>query len=234
MKGILVPFIANYVGLIELVRSVIRIRGLEKTIVMRYAVEPIMLHVKIHCDADVYFNIQLKKKDIHALSKFPISIDVLDESVVEAIPPEVRESNHIPMQSSRDGGQSDEAMKLLIIQTRGVSQEALEPNLRTQSVHVPGSDNFSSAVVVADFTPITMRFGGILLTTCGHDTDGSIFSLAFGIVLSESNELWKWFFEKLRDSIDMQEPLAIVTDRYKGIKYATSFVYPDVDFGICA
>ena len=41
------------------------------------------------------------------------------------------------------------------------------------------------------------------------------------------------FFEKLRDSIDMQEFLAIVADKHKGIKYAVSIVYPDVDFGIC-
>ena len=40
MKGIMVPFTATYVGLIELVRSVIGIRGLDKTIVMRYVIEP--------------------------------------------------------------------------------------------------------------------------------------------------------------------------------------------------
>ena len=58
MKRILmVPFTANYVGLIELVRSVIGIKGLEKTIFMRYAVEPRMLYVRIHCDAGVNFNI---------------------------------------------------------------------------------------------------------------------------------------------------------------------------------
>ncbi|GMN49504.1 hypothetical protein TIFTF001_018677 [Ficus carica] len=37
----------------------------------------------------------------------------------------------------------------------------------------------------------------------------------------------------LRDSIGMRESLAIVADRHKGIEYATSIVYLDVDFGIC-
>ncbi|GMN64415.1 hypothetical protein TIFTF001_033478 [Ficus carica] len=67
--------------------------------------------VRIQCDADVKFYIQLKKKDVHVLSKLSISIDVLDESAVEAMPPEVGESNHIDAQPSREGGQSDEAMQ---------------------------------------------------------------------------------------------------------------------------
>ncbi|GMN69085.1 hypothetical protein TIFTF001_038140 [Ficus carica] len=111
MKGILVPITATYVGLIKLVRSVIGIRDLDKTIIMRYAIEPGMPPVRIQCDADVKFYIQLKKKDVHVLSKFPISIDVLDESAAEAMPPEVGKNNHIDVQPSREGGQSDEAMQ---------------------------------------------------------------------------------------------------------------------------
>ncbi|GMN27513.1 hypothetical protein TIFTF001_051598 [Ficus carica] len=78
---------------------------------MRYAIEPGMPPVRIQCDVDVKFYIQLKKKDVHVLSKFSISIDVLDESAAEAMPPEVGESNHIDVQPSKEGGQSDEAMQ---------------------------------------------------------------------------------------------------------------------------
>ncbi|GMN74899.1 hypothetical protein TIFTF001_052483 [Ficus carica] len=78
---------------------------------MRYAIEPGMPPVRIQCDVDVKFYIQLKKKDVHVLSKFPISIDVLDESTAEAMPPEIRESNHIDVQPSKEGRQSDEAMQ---------------------------------------------------------------------------------------------------------------------------
>ncbi|GMN70233.1 hypothetical protein TIFTF001_039278 [Ficus carica] len=111
MKGILVPDNSTYVGLVELVRSVIGIRGPDKNIVMRYSVEPGLPLVRIQCDADVKFYIQLKKKDVHVVSKFPVTIDVLDESAAEAMPPEVGASNHIDVQRSRDGGQSDEAMQ---------------------------------------------------------------------------------------------------------------------------
>ena len=105
MKGILVPKTATYVGLIELVRSAISIRGPTNTIVMRYDVEPGLPLVRIQCDADVKFYIQLKKKDVHVLSKFPIVIDVLAESGAEAMPSDVGESNHIDFLPCRVGGQ---------------------------------------------------------------------------------------------------------------------------------
>ena len=111
MKGILVPENSTYVGLVELVRSVLGIRGPDKNIVMRYGVEPGLPLVRIQCDADVKFYIQLKKKDVHVLSKFPVTIDVLDESAAEAMAPEVGASNHIDIQRSREGGQSDEAVQ---------------------------------------------------------------------------------------------------------------------------
>ncbi|GMN51335.1 hypothetical protein TIFTF001_020474 [Ficus carica] len=94
-------------------------------------------------------------------------------------------------------------------------------------------DAESYNVIVVDGSALKAKFGGMLLAACGHDVNDSIFSLAFGIVLSESNESWKWFFEKLRDSISTGESLAIVADRHKGIEYAANLVYPDAVFGIC-
>ncbi|GMN56163.1 hypothetical protein TIFTF001_025279 [Ficus carica] len=210
MKGILVFLTANYVRLIELVRSiVIGMRSLEKTIVMRYAIEPRMPPVRIH-------------------------IDVLDESMAEAIPPEIEESNHIPMQPSRDGGQSDEAVQPIAVNnliipspilpyipspivgldlhmedglekqdeflnndlgmnhddcnagefnvkegarysnersiTGSIRAHSVVNRTRTQFVHVPNSDNFSSAVVVADFTPITICHVFNCITYCNSVT----------------------------------------------------------------
>ena len=88
-------------------------------------------------------------------------------------------------------------------------------------------------VIVVDGAALKARFGGTLLAACGHDANGSIFPLAFGIVPSESNESWQWFFEKLRDSIGTRESLAIVADRHKGIENAANLVFPDAAFGIC-
>ncbi|GMN54154.1 hypothetical protein TIFTF001_023278 [Ficus carica] len=224
MKGILVPETATYVGLIELVRSAIGIRGPAKTIVMRYGVELGMPLVRIQYDTDVKFYTQLKKKDVHVLSKFTITIDVLDKSAAEARPPEVGESNHIDVQRSREGRQSDEAMQhvddnsLIILPPpphipsptiglylhtesgieklhqvlnndlctahgdfnvgeMNVADDACHPkensiaasigahsianNTTSQSVNVPSSDSVSGSVVVADYTPVTMRINCI-------------------------------------------------------------------------
>ncbi|GMN57143.1 hypothetical protein TIFTF001_026255 [Ficus carica] len=54
-----------------------------------------------------------------------------------------------------------------------------------------------------------------------------------GSALKVSNESWKWFFEKLKDSIGTRKSLGIMVDRHKSIEYAASLVYPDVAFGIC-
>ena len=218
LKGILVPETAIYVDLIQLVRNVIGISCLDKTIVMRYVVEPGLPPVRIQCDADVKFYIQLKKKDVHVLSKFPITIDVLAESGAEAMPPDVGESNHIDVHPSRVGGQSDKAIQPVndsnlitlpphipssIVRpdlhndhgidkqhhvfnpesktahddcnagrlnvtdaTRHSNEKSTTPsigahsianNIRSQSDNVPSNDSFFGPVVVADFTPVTMR-----------------------------------------------------------------------------
>ena len=88
-------------------------------------------------------------------------------------------------------------------------------------------------VIVVDGSALKARFGGQMLAACGHDANGSIFPLAFGIVPSESNESWLWFFEKLRDSLGTRDSLAIVADRHKGIENAANLVFPDAAFGIC-
>ncbi|GMN75046.1 hypothetical protein TIFTF001_054502 [Ficus carica] len=87
-------------------------------------------------------------------------------------------------------------------------------------------------VIVVDGSALKAKFGGMLPAACCHDANDCIFSLAFGIVPSKSNESWKWFFEKLRDLIGKRESLVIVTDRHKDIKYAANLVYLDAAYEI--
>ncbi|GMN22477.1 hypothetical protein TIFTF001_050215 [Ficus carica] len=223
MKGILVPESATYVGLIELVRSAIGIRGPAKTIVMRYGVEPGLPLVRIQCDADVKFYIQLKKNDVHVLSKFPITIDVLDESAAEAMPPELGENNHIDVQLPTEAVQSDEAIQHVEdrnwtfpppppripplpphvdeLKFAGDARQSNENSIAasigahsianyttSQSVNVPNSDSLSGSLVVADYTPVTIRINSIF----------------------ENKKLL-----------------------HKGIEFTSNLVYPDAAFGIC-
>ncbi|GMN47311.1 hypothetical protein TIFTF001_016495 [Ficus carica] len=43
-------------------------------------------------------------------------------------------------------------------------------------------------VIVVEGSALKSRFEGMLLAACGHDVDGSILPLTFGIIPSESNE----------------------------------------------
>ncbi|GMN33458.1 hypothetical protein TIFTF001_041898 [Ficus carica] len=171
MKGILVPESATYVGLIELVRSAIGIRGPAKTIVMRYGVEPGLPLVRIQY--------------------------VLDESAAEAMSPELGESYHIDVQLPTEAVQSDEAIQHVddrnwtfpppppphiphlpphVDESKfaGDARQSNENSIAasigahsianyttSQSVNVPSSDSLSGSLVVADYTPVTIRINSI-------------------------------------------------------------------------
>lgn len=97
-KGVMVPLNTSYIGLLEMLINVMCLRGQGKSLVLQYCVEVGMTHVRIQNDTDVFFYLQLKKKDVHVLSKFPLCIDFVDESVDEALPVELGESNYIHVQ----------------------------------------------------------------------------------------------------------------------------------------
>ncbi|XP_062100867.1 uncharacterized protein LOC133806794 [Humulus lupulus] len=65
------------------------------------------------------------------------------------------------------------------------------------------------------------------------DSNNNIFVLAFGIVDSENDKSWLWFFSKLRDTYGEPKGLAIVSDRHKSIDNAVHMVYPNAFHGAC-
>ncbi|GMN61110.1 hypothetical protein TIFTF001_030189 [Ficus carica] len=159
IKGILVPVTATYVGLIELVRSVIGIRDLDKTIVMRYAVElgmpPMSLRPK-RChrsnliifpsrpphipsptvDLDLHTEDGIEKQ--HQLLNNDLCTDHDDYNAGELnVANAARHSNEKSIAAS-------------------IGAHSIVITTRTQSVNVPSSDSLSSSVVVADFISVTM------------------------------------------------------------------------------
>ncbi|GMN27744.1 hypothetical protein TIFTF001_044155 [Ficus carica] len=321
MKGILVPDNSTYVGLVELVRSVIGIRGPDKNIVMRYGVEPGLPLVRIQCDADVKFYIQLKKKDVHVLSKFPVTIDVLDESVAEAMPAEVGASNHIDVQRSRDGGQSDEAMQHVndsntIIPppiqfssptvgldlhneyeiekqdevmhndlctadddcnagkmhdaddshrsneksiAASIGGHSIVNNTRSENDKVSSSDSLSDDVIVADYTPVTMRINCIfenkklLQYHLHHDAMSKhyqfkrfddVHTCSIEIVQGHHRQAKSWMIgECVKDEFGVSfnylrawQGKEAALNRLRGDdaeSYKVNHVYPDAAFGVC-
>ncbi|XP_062086110.1 uncharacterized protein LOC133792211 [Humulus lupulus] len=92
---------------------------------------------------------------------------------------------------------------------------------------------YLSPIIVVDGTFLKNAHGGTLFSSSTLDSNNNIFVLAFGIVDSENDNSWLWFFSKPRDTYGEPEGLAIVSDRHKTIENAVHTVYPNAFHGAC-
>ncbi|XP_024014236.1 uncharacterized protein LOC112088183 [Eutrema salsugineum] len=92
---------------------------------------------------------------------------------------------------------------------------------------------FMRKVVVMDGTFLKGKYKGVLLVATAQDGDSRIYPLAFGIVDSENDASWEWFFTKLRSVVSDVPRLVIISDRHRSISNAIENVYPLAHCGIC-
>ncbi|XP_024014440.1 uncharacterized protein LOC112088402 [Eutrema salsugineum] len=88
-------------------------------------------------------------------------------------------------------------------------------------------------VIAVDGTFLKGKFKGTLLGASAQDGDYSLYPLAFGIVDSENEHAWTWFFRGLKTMIPDASDLVFVSDRAQSIAKALSVVYPLAHHGIC-
>lgn len=72
-------------------------------------------------------------------------------------------------------------------------------------------------VIVVDGTSLKGRYGGCLVSACAQDANFQIFPLAFGIVNSENDDAWAWFFYKLSSFVPDCSDLVFISDRHASI-----------------
>lgn len=72
-------------------------------------------------------------------------------------------------------------------------------------------------VVIIDGTHLKSKFAGCLLTASAQDGNYQIFSIAFGVVDSENDKAWSWFFNKLLAVVPDADDLVFVSDRHTAI-----------------
>ena len=89
-------------------------------------------------------------------------------------------------------------------------------------------------VVLVDGTTIKHKFKGVLLTASMQDANFMVFPIAFGIVDSESEPAWTWFFRQLSAIMADATDLVIVSDRHASIYAGIGQVYPKAFHGACA
>lgn len=69
-------------------------------------------------------------------------------------------------------------------------------------------------ILVLYGTHLSGKYKGVLLTTSGQDANFQVFPLAFGVVDSENDASWNWFFSKLGRIIAESPNLTIIIDRH--------------------
>ncbi|WZZ91975.1 hypothetical protein YC2023_120554 [Brassica napus] len=87
--------------------------------------------------------------------------------------------------------------------------------------------DFMRKVVIIDGTHLKGKFAGCLLTASAQDGNYQIFPIAFGIVDSENDQSWTWFFNKLLVVVPDSAKLVFVSDRhtaiYSGIRRVSTY-----------
>ncbi|XP_060183238.1 uncharacterized protein LOC132613214 [Lycium barbarum] len=88
-------------------------------------------------------------------------------------------------------------------------------------------------IVVVDGTHLKSTYKGTMLIACTLNPGGSILPLAYGIVDSENDSSWTWFFERFRDAFGERENMCFMSDRHESIWNASAAVYPGLPHYAC-
>lgn len=88
-------------------------------------------------------------------------------------------------------------------------------------------------VIIVDGTHLKNYYKGTLYTACEMDGNKQIFPLAYDIGPSKSNEVWIYFFEKLKDAIGELEQQVFVSNRHADIINGLKTVFSNCDHGFC-
>ncbi|KAL6580983.1 hypothetical protein OROMI_006906 [Orobanche minor] len=88
-------------------------------------------------------------------------------------------------------------------------------------------------IIVIDGTFLNSIYMGTLLTASTQDANRSIVPIAFGVVDSENEDSWTWFFKNLRRAVGVRDNQCIVSDRHQAIVKGLEIIFPDVMHGAC-
>ncbi|XP_019242577.1 PREDICTED: uncharacterized protein LOC109222714, partial [Nicotiana attenuata] len=88
-------------------------------------------------------------------------------------------------------------------------------------------------IVVMDGSHLKSYYTGTFISASTLDGAGHILPLAYGVIDSENDAAWTWFFEQFKIAYSDRENMCIVSDRNESIIKSVSRVYPDVPHFAC-
>lgn len=88
-------------------------------------------------------------------------------------------------------------------------------------------------MISVDGTFLKGKFAGTLLLAAAMDGDNHILPLAFGLVDTESDATWRWFFENIKNAFGDRENLVVISDRKTSIPKGALEVFPYANYGVC-
>nr|XP_016515956.1 PREDICTED: protein FAR1-RELATED SEQUENCE 8-like [Nicotiana tabacum] len=87
-------------------------------------------------------------------------------------------------------------------------------------------------VIAVDAIFLKSKYRGVLFVVVSKDANNQIFPLSFGVVDSENNDAYIWFFGEMRKAIQVRRELVFLSDRNQSIANGIRKVYPEAHHGI--
>ncbi|XP_075083359.1 uncharacterized protein LOC142167102 [Nicotiana tabacum] len=91
--------------------------------------------------------------------------------------------------------------------------------------------DYCRPIVIVDSSHLKSAYTGTFVSA--STLDGHIFSLTYGVVDSENDAAWLWFFEKFKVAYGERENMCIVSDRNESIIKSVLRVYPTAPHFAC-
>ncbi|XP_047257550.1 uncharacterized protein LOC124889624 [Capsicum annuum] len=87
--------------------------------------------------------------------------------------------------------------------------------------------------VVVDGAHLSGAYKGTFVSASTLDGAGCILPIAYGVVDSENDNSWTWFFENFKIDFGERDSMCVVSDRHESIIKVVSVVYPNVPHLAC-
>ncbi|XP_060200439.1 uncharacterized protein LOC132628691 [Lycium barbarum] len=88
-------------------------------------------------------------------------------------------------------------------------------------------------IVVVDGSHLKQEYTGTFVSARTLDGAGNILPLAYGVIDSENDKSWSWFFQRFREAYGVRDNMCIVSDRHESIIKAVCRIYPNVPHLAC-